>query len=85
MMTCRDDSLLSGFEREEVEDPSPSKRVDDVRTIYGSEAPETWARGRMLRFLAIRYFVILAKLGSEARIPVLSSLTSIVLRSFDLT
>ncbi|OAG39067.1 hypothetical protein AYO21_06787 [Fonsecaea monophora] len=36
MLTIGDKSLLSDFENEEIEDPSPTKVIDDVRTIYGS-------------------------------------------------
>jgi hypothetical protein len=37
MLTIDDESILSDFERAEVEDPSPQKAIDDdVRTIYGS-------------------------------------------------
>ena len=36
MLTIDDKSLLSDFERAELEDPSPRKVVDDTRIIYGS-------------------------------------------------
>jgi hypothetical protein len=36
MMTIDDISLLENFEKEEAETPSPSKIIDEVRTIYGS-------------------------------------------------
>jgi serine/threonine protein kinase len=38
MLTIDDESILSDFERAEVEEPSPRKDIDDVRTIYGSRA-----------------------------------------------
>jgi serine/threonine protein kinase len=36
MMTINDISLLENFEKQEAETPSPTKVIDDVRTIYGS-------------------------------------------------
>jgi hypothetical protein len=36
MLTVSDESLLWDFELAEIEEPSPMKVVDDVRTIYGS-------------------------------------------------
>jgi serine/threonine protein kinase len=36
MLTIGDESLLEEFERAEVENPSPTKVIDNVRTIYGS-------------------------------------------------
>jgi serine/threonine protein kinase len=36
MLTVSDESLLWDFEPAEIEEPSPMKVVNDVRTIYGS-------------------------------------------------
>ena len=36
MLTVSDESILWDFERAEIEEPSPRKVIDDVRTIYGS-------------------------------------------------
>lgn len=36
MLTVNDESLLSEFEQAEVEEPSPTKVIDETRTIYGS-------------------------------------------------
>lgn len=36
MLTVDDESILSDFERAEIEDPSPTKIIDDTHTIYGS-------------------------------------------------
>lgn len=36
MLTVDDESLLKEFEQAEAEDPSPTKVIDETRTIYGS-------------------------------------------------
>lgn len=36
MLSIDDKSLLLEFERAEVEEPSPTKVIDETRTIYGS-------------------------------------------------
>ena len=36
MLTVNDEDVLNDFEKAEAEDPSPTKVVDNVRTIYGS-------------------------------------------------
>lgn len=36
MLTINDNSLLTKFEQAEIEDPSPTKPIDETRTIYGS-------------------------------------------------
>lgn len=36
MLTVGDESLLQDFEQAEINEPSPMKIIDDVRTIYGS-------------------------------------------------
>ena len=36
MLTVNDDTILENFEKAEAEDPSPSKVIDDTRTIYSS-------------------------------------------------
>ncbi|KAL2397759.1 hypothetical protein ABEF93_004421 [Exophiala dermatitidis] len=38
MLTVADESILENFERGEIEEPSPMKAIDDVRTIYGSRS-----------------------------------------------
>lgn len=48
MLNLHDDSLLSDFEQEEAEDSAPSKRVDDVRTIYGSRGLGLWKDSSLL-------------------------------------
>lgn len=34
MLAIADDSVFSGFEQEELQDPSPRKELEDGRTIY---------------------------------------------------
>ena len=36
MLTIEDESILSDFERAEIEEPSPAKVIDNIRTIHGS-------------------------------------------------
>ena len=36
MLTVDDDTILENFEKAEAENPSPSKVIDDTRTIYSS-------------------------------------------------
>jgi serine/threonine protein kinase len=36
MLTVADETILEDFEKAEAEDPSPSKVIDDTRTIYRS-------------------------------------------------
>lgn len=36
MLSIDDESLLPEFERAEAEEPSPTKVIDETRTIYGS-------------------------------------------------
>jgi serine/threonine protein kinase len=36
MLDVTDETILSDFEKAEAEDPSPSKVIDDTRTIYAS-------------------------------------------------
>ena len=35
MLTVDDESILVDFEEQEIREPSPTKFIDDVRTIYG--------------------------------------------------
>lgn len=36
MLTVDDESMLSDFEKDELDDPSPRKVIDSTRTIYGA-------------------------------------------------
>ena len=36
MLSIDDPTMLERFEKEEADDPSPRKRIDDARTIYKS-------------------------------------------------
>jgi len=36
MLTLDDESILHDFEKAEADEPSPTKVIDDTRTIYGS-------------------------------------------------